>query len=232
MPRSPSSIAAWIHRAESFVRQLNYLPGQWGVSIAVDPPATSSQVDEVAKTLPFGLPESLREIYANGAARCRCRYYWTPDDEHVVQLDSVFPHQRSFGGGASFVPLANLLDAHDVHTWWNGYGDMPAKGQAAMRDRWRHTIPFIDVGNGDYVALQVTQDPGTMPVIYLCHDDEERPITLVSPSLDQFLQDWETLHYVGPEIWLLSAFLSNDGLGPLDVEQDNVRQLREILKKK
>jgi hypothetical protein len=41
----------------------------------------------------------------------------------------------------------------------------------------------------------------------LGHDYEECPVTPISPSFVQFLSEWETICYAGPEIWLLAAFL-------------------------
>jgi hypothetical protein len=220
--------SSWIRRAESFVRRLNHLPGQWGVSVAVEPPITDAEADELAKTLPLGLPLPLRELYTKGAAKCLCRYNWTPDDPRLIKVHSVIPHQRSFYGGPEFIPCTELFDAHGMHSWWDGQDDQLTESQMQAVEVWRHSVPFIHVGNGDHVALHVTGAADEMPVVYLCHDDPETPVTWLSPSFDQFLADWEALGYLGPEIWLLDAFLGNGG-GPLDVHQNNARRWREML---
>lgn len=221
--------ASWIRRAESFVRRLNYLPGQWGISVAIEDPITTSQADELDKELPFGLPAPLRELYTEGAGRCKCNYRWKPNEEHLHLVRDVFEHELSFNGGPEFLPWTELLEAHGMHDWWGGYDDSPPGIEAAALNVWRHSVPFISVGNGDHVALHVTDDARSMPVVYLCHDDSDNPVTRISSSFDQFLSDWEKLCYVGPEIWLLSTFLSDGAQGELNVEQEKSRKWREVM---
>jgi hypothetical protein len=225
----PGHYSPWIRRAESFVRHLNHLPGRWGISIAIEPPLPASEADELAKSLPFGLPTPLRALYTEGAARCRCRYHWTPDENCLPPVQELFPYETSIYGGPEFIPWNKLLDAHAVHTWWDGLDEDLTKEQAIAREVWRHTIPFIDVGNGDCVALHVTDNPESLPVVYLCHDDQDRPVTPLSTSLDQFLADWESLCYLGPEIWLLCPFLGEDGQGPVAIDPKKACRWSEVL---
>lgn len=229
MEAATNYYASWIRRAETFVRGLRHLPGRWGISVAIDPPLSDSEADDLARVLPFGLPTSLRELYTKGAAKCQCRYHWSPDGEHLREVHAVFPHQMSFYGGAEFIPWDELLNAHEIHSWWDDEDDNLTQEQLAAREIWRQTIPFINVGNGDCVALHITDDTAQMPVVYLCHDDPENRVTRLSPSLDRFLADWESLCYVGPEIWLLSTFLAEDGGGLLDVEKEEALEWRRLL---
>src|SRR5689334_2543407 len=135
--------SAWIRRAEAFVRQLDYLPGRWGVSVAVEPPVRDSEADELAKVLPFGLPTPLRRLYTEGAAKCHCRYHWSPNPEDLTRLEAVFPHEMSFYGGAEFIPWTELLEAHGIHSWWDGQDEDFSPEQAAAVTIWRQTMPFI-----------------------------------------------------------------------------------------
>ena len=43
----------WARRAEEFIRNLDYLPGQWGVSVAVAPPLPIPDADALKSTLSF-----------------------------------------------------------------------------------------------------------------------------------------------------------------------------------
>ena len=183
----------------------------------------------MAETLPLGLPEPLREFYTEGAGECRCRYHWSPGKDDLPQIQEIFPHQMSFYGGPELIPWNELREAHEIHHWWDDLNENVTEEQEKARDAWRHTVPFINVGNGDCVALHIKKNSQTSPVVYLCHDDPEMPVTPLSTSFDQFLSDWETLCYVGPEIWLLDAFLSEQDQRQLNVQQENVRRWRDIL---
>jgi SMI1 / KNR4 family (SUKH-1) len=208
---------------------LNYLPGGWRISIAIEPPISNGDLEDLAESLPFGLPNSLRRLYTEAAAKFCCAYTWTPDAETLAQFQSVFPHESDLYGGVRFIPCTELLEAHGIHTWLEGIDDQPTKAQQLARGKWQHTIPFISVGNGDYLALHFRENRKSMPVVYLSHDDPERPVKKLSPSFDQFLQDWERLCYVGPDIWTLNVFLSNRGQRQLGVRQKNVQRLRSLL---
>lgn len=229
MPPAQGIYSSWIRRAEAFVRQLNYLPGRWGISLSIGPPISEAEADQLHQTLPFGLPAALRRFYTQGTGKCSFRYTWEPDKKVLLQLQEVFPHQMSYYGGAEFIPCSELLDAHGIHTWWDGSPDDFKEAKAAALRMWRNTIPFIYIANGDCVALHINENAEQLPVVYLCHDDEEKPVRLLSPSLDKFLADWELLCYLGPEIWLLYVFLDDSGEGPLNVEQGKVRRWRDII---
>jgi hypothetical protein len=224
----------WLSRAEAFVRGLDYLPGKWGVSIAVEPPLTASAADELGRTLPLGLPSPLYNLYTTGSASYRCTYHWSPDKAYLPLVEQVFPHQYSLYGGARFISAAELPDRQaSVRSWateWDAPADAPPRPGWEL---WHQAIPFLAVGNGDYLALQVSNGTDKQPVLYLSHDagggDDERTAFEISPSLEQFLADWETLCYVGPEIWLLGEFLANEGKGLLQVNQPKTNLWREVM---
>jgi len=257
----------WVSRAVRFTRQLNYLPGQWGISVSVAPPLSEKEADDLHDDLPFGLPAPLRAFYVTGSASCRCTYHWSPYDADLARVQKVFPSQRSLYGGARIVPACDLKTAHGIHSWFDPASEEETEeereafrealnqvtemlGESLVQDFrqmisqaneneielsaeavqiWRETVPFLDVGNGDYLALHVGGDKRDCPVVYLCHDDPQRPVTEISPSFEKFMSDWEDLCYVGPEIWLLQAFLQENGDGPLLADQAKARRWREII---
>lgn len=222
---SSSLYAGWIRRAERFVRDLNHLPGQWGVSIAIEPPVTAAEVDALAQSLSGGLPHSLRELYSQGASRCECTYHWTPRQEDLPGVFEVFPDEMSLGGGPAFMTWSEFRD--ELPRWSSRNLDA-----ARIVSGWQRTIPFIHVANGDWVALQFDEVEGALPVVYLSHEDSDEPVKKLSASFDQFLADWEDLGYVGPEISLLAAFLvEGEGLRPSAYPQ-KVRRWRDLLRAK
>jgi SMI1/KNR4 family protein SUKH-1 len=87
---------------------------------------------------------------------------------------------------------------------------------------WESARPFLNLNNGDYLALdfRVATEP---PVVYLNHDDES---VTIAPSFDEFLRSWERLCYVGPEHWLLLEFVGADGF--LDGDSPGAARLCEL----
>ena len=224
----------WLQRAEDFVRRLNYLPGRWGISVAVEPPLSRAAADELCEVLSFGLPSPLYDLYSRGSASYCCTYNWELDESHLPLVGQVFPQTYSLYGGARFLPAAELKDTFaSVRAWatkWDATADDPPRPGWEL---WHQCVPFIAVGNGDFLALHVSDSSARLPVLYLCHDAEDggdgRTAFEISPSFDQFLGDWETLCYIGPEIWLLRQFLADDGNGPLEVNQPKTALWRAVI---
>jgi len=226
--------AEWLHRAEDFVRGLNYLPGQWGISLDVEPPLPKAKADELREVLPLGLPSPLYDLYTTGAATYRCTYHWSPDQSHLPLVGRVFPHTYTLHGGAQFIPAFELKDWQiSVRKRATGYGATADAPPRPGWETWYECVPFLAVGNGDYLALRVSDAAGRLPVLYLCHDaldgGDGRTAFEISPSFDRFLADWESLYYIGPAIWLLAAFLAHGGEGPLNVKQPKAALWRRVI---
>ena len=94
------------------LRGLNALPGEWSTSVDVEPPLSKAAADELHKSLPFGLPSPLHDLYTTGSRSCRCTYYWSPDEAYLPLVEKVLPCQHSLDGGARFLPAAELNNAH------------------------------------------------------------------------------------------------------------------------
>src|SRR5262245_60618476 len=100
--------SGWLRRAENFVRGLTYLPGEWGISVACEPPLDATAVHQIREVLPLGLPAPLFDLYKAGAANYRSTYHWSPNQLYLPMVEQVFPHQYSLYGGARFIPAGEL----------------------------------------------------------------------------------------------------------------------------
>lgn len=219
------SLAGWFRRVEHFVRHLHRLPGQWGISVSVEPPVKLASEDDVHRAA--ALPPPLVKLYTEGSARCRCRYHWEPASEDLPRIGELIPHQYSFYGGAEFIPWDELPLTPGVD--WGWFDEENHTEEERRADAvWKQTLPFIHVRNGDVVGLQMSDTPDSMPVVYLSHE-EPTEVTVLSGSLEQFLADSERLAYIGPEIWLLSHFLDEAHGGLPRINHQKAERWREIL---
>ena len=75
---------------------------------------------------------------------------------------------------------------------------------------------------GYYLALDLSQELEDPPVIYLSHEELS---TKLADSFTSFLENWSRLCYLGPELWMLRPFLSENGLVGLDDKAKKVRQV-------
>jgi len=214
---SPFDYAGWVERARRFVEELARVPGANIKSTTVEPPAAHTQVAAVEQQLGLTLPTSLREWFMSGSAGLDCHYVVEPG---AGVLDVILPDETGIFGGARLGPLSELPEfSRSVAEWAAETWVAEVPDQQAI---WTSALPFARMDNGDYLALALgSSDP---PVVYLNHDDDS---SVIAPSLAEFLHAWEHLAYLGPEHWLLLAFV--DGRGHLDAESDRAARLRGLL---
>jgi hypothetical protein len=196
----------WIQRALTFAGSCWQLPGETEVEIRALPPLPSEDAKSLASQLRHGLPDPLKRLFMEGSKCFSCSFSL---DNYRGRCDVVY---SSFGvvslfGGPKFCPADSLIHLQEeVEGWADGF-DLPLhQGQCVADSQlWHRCVPFQAMRNGDYLALDTVTLNGQLPVVYLNHDGagESR---IISPSLDAFLDVWEEICYVGPEIWYLAPF--------------------------
>lgn len=87
------------------------------------------------------------------------------------------------------------------------------------------SVPFVEMQNGDFLALDIEADAEVPPVVYLVPDLVQDDDWLIARSFDDFLKQWEDLCYIGPEIALLGE-LCDERTGMLDVDSRRAEALR------
>lgn len=85
--------AAWVHRAQQFVRALEGRPGFTVISSDVSPPLTRMQLDALGRRLGRPLPSALRLFLKLGAAGMNCRYTFEHGD--VERTDDALTHSST-----------------------------------------------------------------------------------------------------------------------------------------
>jgi hypothetical protein len=224
--------AEWLRRTERFVRRTSSLAGNWSMEIAIDPPLDPAAADRLAEKLPHGIPQSLRSFYVTASANAVCAYSWTPSARELERIQNVLPDQHGISGGTSLCPATDLAEHHEqLIGWGEMFRDSGGYGPAAAQTL-ADCVPLISVGNGDYVAIHVKAAPGSAGIVYVSHEtdaSETSPIIPLAHDMDQFMQASERIGYLGPEIWVLDAFLENSPTGLLDTECPLARQWQKLM---
>lgn len=83
--------------------------------------------------------------------------------------------------------------------------------------RSRTFVPFIEVGNGDCICLDISRETGGAAVAYLDHERDFNPYyaTRLGSSFTDFMSNWARVCFVGPDLWPLTRYLDR-GTGSLD----------------
>jgi hypothetical protein len=218
-----SDYKIWVAQAEHFSSALKARLGdRVELHFVVDPPLASADFQQLEAGFRLPLPEELRQFIEVASSRLRFRYVWehlTQDEQEITR--QAIPMQSYLYGGADLCPVEELSDHLDSCREW-GEDTWIAEFEAES-NLWLNSFPFATLDNGDYLAIGLHEE-GCRPVVYLSHDDSSRPL---APSFPEFLRTWESLCYIGPEIWMLEPF-TDPMTGYLNSETEKAKLLRQL----
>ena len=110
-----------------------------------------------------------------------------------------------------------------------------AKAEMLLRERtlanFGQAVRSVDMRQVD---VEITRLRGTVEdpaVAYLNHEDTS---SIIAPSFTSFLKEWESVCYVGPEIWMLEPFLNEKGQmdGSISAAKEMRAMIEEFLTRK
>lgn len=216
----------WIERAVSFINNLAKPSPYFNdvrSEVLVQPPLIESELIEITSKIDKQIPQELANFWLNGSRHCDCTYFCEDAKSEIVsQIETIFGSSQEIYGGASLIDAADLpqhlLNCKDwaEETWVAEYPQ--------DKGFWLNSVPFAEMNNGDYLALNIMEAKDNPPVIYLSHDDES---SMIASSFTDFLTHWEQLCYVGPEIWMLQNFRDENGF--INLDSGKAKDLRKML---
>jgi len=216
---------AWIERAVRFTERVRQLPGETEVESRAAPPLRADKVEALRRRLPLGLPLPFSNFLSRGSASFSFTYSWDVPQRLVARLEAVFPSKECLLGGSTFCNGRELPAVQSACLEWGAALD---KDYPEDKKIWSKSVPFLQILNGDYLALYV--GPGRRgrqaPVAYLDHDGCGFS-RIIAGSFDQFLRAWEGLYYVNP--LELRTFFVDPISGYLNSTSRKKFQLQELL---
>lgn len=162
------------------------------------PPATVSQVEEVERSLGFALPPSFRDTLLDLSAHVEFRWFAPENKRFPKPFDSNFCGDLHWSLG----DMLQLKGAGDG--WIEAVFPNPEDPYDAV---WHNKLPFYDVGNGDYLAIDLDRSAYEQ-VVYLSHDDGQGHGFVLAENFQQLLHRWVPLACPGGEDWQWLPFTS------------------------
>jgi cell wall assembly regulator SMI1 len=188
-------------------------------ALIIEPPATEHDLRSLENDLGKPLPQSLRDTLLTVSSHVEFRWFM-PDDQRFPP-----PFASNFYGDLHWsLDFLRQFD-RDRQSWVDVCFPDPANAYDRV---WHDKLAFHEVGNGDYIAIDLSPERQG-EVVYLSHDDGEGHGKVLAKSFAIFLEDWVRLGCPGGEDWQWMHFLGQDGIG-LDPTCDHARAWRTILK--
>ncbi len=199
----------WIRRALEFVNALALADDSIAPLMNVAPCLTRQDLDTWQESEKRIIPNSYSEFLQFGASSCQIAY--------------VFNGRNSGESIYGAIKFCSLDEISAVMESLIEFGEWLCEiGQVEVGKVWQVAFPFSNLGNGDFLAFDLTSGVTDPPVIYLSHD--EFVIRKLASSLSSFLTEWEKLNYLGPAIWKLEDFIDSSGLLSVNPESTKFKK--------
>jgi hypothetical protein len=153
--------------------------------LVVEAPASPERVAEVEQRLGCAVPGSLRHVLTAVAGRLEFTWFAPSDLTFPEPFDEIFAGNLHW----SLDALPTLMDA--ARGWIKHAFPDPSDPYHRV---WHDKVPFMDVGNGDLVALD---QHGR--AVYLSHDGGEGHGHVMADSFEDLLARWIPLACPGAE---------------------------------
>ena len=208
-------------RLNLFLEKIEDLGGEVE-SLTIEKPATEEEIKAVEAKLGYTLPPHFREVLLENTAHLE--FGWDIDDiidEEEISLPDklaeIFRGKLLFG-------LDLLLDYEEDRQDWEG--EVYPNSDKEYDCVWHNKMAFHQVGNGDYIAIELEPE-NYGKVVYLSHDGSENHGLYIADNFKEFLMNYAAVGCTGGEDWQWEPFYTK-GKG-IDPTSKNAKTWHKVL---
>ena len=190
---------------EKYLKLIDHLGGDCR-DLIFEKPASELELVDIENKLSYKLPSDFRNVLKNISSHCEFKWF-LPDDFYLpTELREIFCGEIHWG--LQYIIEFNKSKDHWVKEVFPNHEDEYDKV-------WHDKLVFQEVGNGDYLSIDLT-DLNFGKIIYLSHDDGEGHGFIMANSFTELLNNWTKLGCVGGEDWQWLPFCENkiSGINP------------------
>ena len=196
-------------RLDLFLEKIEDLGGEVE-PLTIEKPATEEEIKAVEEQLGYILPPHFREVLLEKTAHLE--FGWDIDDiidEEEISLPDklaeIFRGKLLFG-------LDLLLDYEEDRQDWEG--EVYPNSDKEYDRVWHNKMSFFQVGNGDYIAIELEPE-NYGKVVYLSHDGSENHGLYIADNFKEFLMNYAAVGCTGGEDWQWEPFYTKGkGIDP------------------
>jgi len=173
-----------------FLQQINKLGGD-ARPLIFEAPASFDDVYEIEQTLKYTLPEDFKKTLLTLSSHCDFKWFLPDNFDLPHELRQIFSGQLHWG-------IDFIIQFNQAKDGWvkEVFPDVTNEYDKV----WHNKFVFQEVGNGDFISIDLTPDsPGK--IVYLSHDDGEGHGYIMANSFSELLINWIQLGCVGAEDW-------------------------------
>ena len=219
--RTPFNFELFKKRLDLFLEKIEDLGGEVE-PLTIEKPATEEEVKAVEVKLGYTLPPHFREVLLENTAHLE---FWWDIDDIIDEEDISLPDKLAeiFRGKLLF-GLDLLLDYEEDRQDWEG--DAYPNSDKEYDRVWHNKMSFFQVGNGDYIAIELEPE-NYGKVVYLSHDGSENHGLYIADNFKEFLMNYAAVGCTGGEDWQWEPFYTK-GKG-IDPTSENAQVWYKVL---
>ena len=208
-------------RLNLFLEKIEDLGGETD-PLTIEKPAIEKEIKAVEAKLDYTLPPHFREVLLENTAHLE--FGWDIDDI-IDEEDISLPDKLAeiFRGKLLF-GLDLLLDYEEDRQDWEGEA-YPNSDKEYDRV-WHNKMSFFQVGNGDYIAIELEPE-NYGKVVYVSHDGSENHGLYIADNFKEFLMNYAAVGCTGGEDWQWEPFYTK-GKG-IDPTSKNAKTWYKVL---
>ena len=182
------------------------------------PPAVEAEVRALEAELSVELPPSLRNALLKVSSHVEFRWF-SPKGVTFQQ-----PFQSTFSGDLHW-SLALIRQFNQAKDSW--LREVFPNADDPYDAIWHNKLAFFEVGNGDYLSLDLAAETYEQ-VVYLSHDDGEGHGYVLAENFGDLLRRWVPIACAGGDDWQWLPF-TNGKSTMIDPESTNAIIWRGLL---
>jgi hypothetical protein len=205
-------------KLESFLKAIEAIGGNTKPLVFTSV-ASEAEVLDIEQRLGFRLPAEFRDTLLTVSSHCEFRWF-LPDEFELP------PVLRQLFSGELHWSLELLWQFNEAREGW--IREVFSNPEDEYDKVWYNKFVFQEVGNGDFIAIDLLPE-SYGKVVYLSHDDGEGHGYVMANSFKALLTDWVELGCVGGEDWQWLPFCENK-LAGIDPNSENALLWKQIIK--
>ena len=219
--RTPFNFELFKKRLDLFLEKIEDLGGEVE-PLTIEKPATEEEVKAVEVKLGYTLPPHFREVLLENTAHLE--FGWDIDDI-IDEEDISLPDKLAeiFRGKLLF-GLDLLLDYEEDRQDWEG--EAYPNSDKEYNRVWHNKMSFFQVGNGDYIAIELEPE-NYGKVVYLSHDGSENHGLYIADNFKEFLMNYAAVGCTGSDDYQWEPFYTK-GKG-IDPTSKNAKTWYKVL---
>jgi len=188
--------------------------------LVFEPAAKEEEIVKVEQDMGIKIPHQLRDCIKNISAHCEASWQFDKNiyEDFPEGVKGIFAGDIHWG-------LHLLKSFNDKKKSW--IENVFSNPDDSYDKVWYDKFAFLDVENGDLIAIDVAPN-SEGKVVYLSHADSQGHGVVLANSFYEFIEKWVDLGCVGAEDWQWMKFVEDKTNG-LDTNCENAIAWKKII---